>query len=647
MSLHSKSYAYGLIAFAGSLTACGGGGGGSGYDSAPEPVVTTPPAPFVIAGTVPSFLDQGTLVSLSLSGETFTTTTDAQGRYELTFNADVSDSGFAVVNAQGQGSQSFIEFKSVLGEVSALKSLAGSDNILAVNEYAATHISEMTTAAAGLAMIEQSGVMADSPVAWRDATLNINAEELLIASSAIRLAISNPDMKSGMIPDGTTTMDLATSIDALQSAVEMMNAAGGTTKVDAKMETIESASTIRLQRPESLENIFIFEPGYRSSAYQFLPDGTGTRFTNSRDERREFAWTEGEKTTELYFDNWVVESKTVKIDIDGDGIEEEVTEEIILTKTDLTFVSEQSDYDVVNIVDYFMKRYPNNADALESQPLDRYNDKNAGRGAKAFFASTGDAFDSPQGNISDWILPIPGRWSEEYPDGRFYRRDITFDFMTFDPANAGAGAEIGSFSWQANPDGHLLITTEHGTTLEYLPLANRVWGVIERDASDFVVGMNVTFGGKREVDANVFTPGVYTLEWSWLDDRNSQFWIDINADGTARSVWTEDQNGDGIVTVSESRINTGDWSNDFENLTINFYRNSGPDNYDPCASDELEGCVIYNRRFWDIFAVEDNRFFVGHTHNFFDYLDDLQTRYILDARHWVRRDEAPIALSED
>ena len=162
-----------------------------------------------------------------------------------------------------------------------------------------------------------------------------------------------------------------------------------------------------------------------------------------------------------------------------------------------------------------------------------------------------------------------------------------------------------------------------------------------------VVGMNVTFGGKREVDANALTPGVYTLEWSWLDDRNSQFWIDINADGTARSVWTEDQDGDGIVTVSESRINTGDWTNEFENLTINFYRNNGPDNYDPCASDELEGCVIYNRRFWDIFAVEDNRFFVGHTHNFFDYLDDVQTRYILDARHWVRLDEAPIQLSED
>ena len=645
-SPRSRSYVA-LIGIA-MLTACGGGG--SGYGSSPEPVVAPPPAPFVISGTVPTFLDQGIEVSLNLSGERFTTTTDAQGRYELTLEGDIADTGFAVITAQGQGSQEFIEFKSVLGQVSALKALAGSDNTLTVDEFAATHISEMTTAAAGLAMIEQSGVMADSGDAWRASALNINAEELLIASSAIRLAIKNPDMRLGMIPDGETTMGLATSTEALYSAVDMMNAAGDTTKVDAKMETIQSAAAIKLQRPESLENIFIFEPGYRSSAYQFLSDGTGNRFNNSRNEVREFAWTEADKTIEFYYDNWVVESNTVKIDIDGDGIDEEVHEEVVLTKTDLVFVSEQADYDVVNITDYFIKRYPDNADTLPDEPFDKYEDKNAGRGAKAFFASTDESFNQPQSDISEWILPIPGRWSEEYPDGRFYRRDITFDFMIFDPANAGAGAEVGSFDWQVNSDGHLLITTEHGTSLEYLPLANRVWGVIERDDSDSVIGMNVTFGGERDYDdvnANAFTPGVYTLEWSWLDDRNSQFWIEINEDGSARSVWTADHNGDGIVTVSESQINTGDWRNEFENLMINFYRNNGPDNYDPCASDELEGCVIYNRRFWDIFAVDGDRFYVGHTHTFFDYLDDYQTRYLLDARYWVRLDEAPIELVED
>ncbi len=332
MTSKSRSRGYAALIGVAILTACGGGG--SGYGSSPEPVVSPPPAPFAISGTVPTFLDQGTEVSLNLSGEIFTTTTNAQGRYELTLEGDIADTGFAVITAQGQGSQEFIEFRSVLGQVSALKALAGSDNTLTVDEFAATHISEMTTAAAGLAMIEQSGVMADSGDAWRASALNINAEELLIASSAIRLAIKNPDMRLGMIPNGETTMGLATSTEALYSAVEMMNDAGDITKIDAKMETIQSAAAIKLQRPESLENIFIFEPGYRSSAYQFLSNGTGNRFNNSRNEVREFAWTEVDKTIEFYYDNWVVDSNTVKIDIDGDGAEEEVLEEGVLTKTD-------------------------------------------------------------------------------------------------------------------------------------------------------------------------------------------------------------------------------------------------------------------------------------------------------------------------
>lgn len=644
----NRSYFVALIATF--VSACGGGGGGSDYGGNPDPVVSTPPVSFVITGTVPAFLDQGTVISLSLSGETFSTTTDAQGRYELEVSGGIGESQFVVVTAQGQDSQDYIEFKSVLGQGSALKSLAGSDNTLTVDEYAATHISEMTTAAAGLAMIERNGVMAGSADTWRVAALNINAEELLIASSAMRLAIKDPDMRSVMIPDGTTTMDFTTSTEALHRAVEMMNAAGDSTRAEAKMETIQSAAAVKLQRPASLENIFIFEPGYRSSAYRFLSDGTGNRFTNSQNEVKEFVWRETEKTLELNYDNWVVDSNNVSIDIDGDGTEEEVYEEIVLTKTHLSFVSEQADYDVVNITDFFIKRYPNNADTLSEQPFDRNNDNNAGRGAKAFFASTGESFNQPQDGISEWILPIPGRWSEEYPDGRFYQLDVTFDFMIFESSFAGAGSEVGSFDWSVNSDGHLRFTTEQSRSFEYLPLADRIWGVIERDASDSIIGMNVTFGGQRDYDAanaGAFTPGVYTLEWSWLDDRNSQFWIEINEDGTARSVWTSDSNGDGVVTVSESEINTGTWRNEYEFLLIDFYRNNGPDNFDPCASEALAGCVIYNRRFWDIFAIDGDRYYVGHTHNFFDYLDDFQTRYIRDARYWVRLDEAPIELVED
>ena len=35
---------------------------------------------------------------------------------------------------------------------------------------------------------------------------------------------------------------------------------------------------------------------------------------------------------------------------------------------------------------------------------------------------------------------------------------------------------------------------------------------------------------------------------------------------------------------------------------------------------------------------------MGHTHNFFDYVDEFQTRYIVATRHWLREDSAPLTF---
>lgn len=99
--------------------------------------------------------------------------------------------------------------------------------------------------------------------------------------------------------------------------------------------------------------------------------------------------------------------------------------------------------------------------------------------------------------IEEWILPIPGRFFEDYPDGLFFQSDITFDFVFFDPANVGAGAELGSFDWQTNVEGHLLITTETSRSLEFIPFGKLLLGVVEKDDAGNVVGMGVGRGGKR------------------------------------------------------------------------------------------------------------------------------------------------------
>ena len=627
------------------LVACGGGGGTNNNAGTIEAIAPPPEPVFTIVGSVDASLDAGANIFIDLAGQRFSTTTDSQGRYELEVDSNASDS-LVSLNAQGEGEQERVILVSALGDLKTLKSQAGNDARLTSDELAAVDVTTLTTAAIGLAMIENNGGLPSNFSELRSHSLNVNSEEMLIASAALELAITDPSMQSMMLSGDASTIDLVTSVDRLYQVVSSIQSEDASKLSGAKMDTISKASTNLANRQSGLDQLFIYEPGYRSSAFQFYDDGTGIEFTNARLGEEFFTWTQAGDEVVVSYEDWVIDGRIVLIDTNDDGDEEEVYEETVRKSTTLTFVAEGDGYDVVNIQTKHIKRYPEVSEILPEVEVDHDGTQGAGRGAKAFYKANGDAFSSPS-DIEDWILPIPGRFFEDYPDGRFFRSDITFDFVMFDPGYVGAGAELGSFDWQTNADGHLLLTTETSRSLEFIPFGPLLMGVVERDEAGNVIGMSVGRGGNRVANANDITPGIYSLEWSWLSDANSRFWININEDGTAKSTWTFDDNGDGIVTTSEAIMYTGNWDNQFEQMVINLYRRTDRSDKSLCPSAETVGCVLYNKRYWDMIDVEGGRFVMGHTHNFFDYLDDYQTRYLLDTRHWVKLDAEPLEVVEE
>ena len=126
-----------------------------------------------------------------------------------------------------------------------------------------------------------------------------------------------------------------------------------------------------------------------------------------------------------------------------------------------------------------------------------------------------------------------------------------------------------------------------------------------------------------------------------MDDYNSRFWIEINQDGSSTSVTTYDNDNDGVINAlyGEAKIKTGNWTINGDRMIVNFYFD---DDYQPCQSELVEGCNLYNRRFWEEIAVDGDRYYMAHTHNLFDYLNNEQTRYYLNSRYWVKIDYAPI-----
>ena len=166
------------------LAACGGGGDSSNSAGTIEAVAPPPEPVFTIVGSVDASLDAGAIIFVDLAGQRFSTTTDSQGRYELEVDSSASDS-LVSLNAQGKGEQDMLILASALGDLKSLESLAGNDARLTADELAAVDVTPLTTAAVGLAMIENNGGLPTSFDELRSHSLNVNSEEMLIGRARV------------------------------------------------------------------------------------------------------------------------------------------------------------------------------------------------------------------------------------------------------------------------------------------------------------------------------------------------------------------------------------------------------------------------------------------------------------------------------
>ena len=136
------------------------------------------------------------------------------------------------------------------------------------------------------------------------------------------------------------------------------------------------------------------------------------------------------------------------------------------------------------------------------------------------------------------------------------------------------------------------------------------------------------------------------LDWSWLEDYNSRFWIEVKQDGTSARVSTNDDDDDGVINTryGEANIRTGSWSISGDSMLLDYYLSTGDRRYESCDPNIEQNCQLWNSRIWDMIAVDGDRYYMAHTHQFFDYLNDEITRSYLNSRYWIRLDEAPIEI---
>lgn len=638
-----------IVSLSAILSSCGGGGSGSANPLAPPLSPSSPASPssLTIAGSVSNVADALIEVSISVDEKSFETSTDSDGKYELTIELDNENTdGMLILSAQGLGNDDYINLRSILGDLESIKTAAGNDDLLTASELFSVNISNLTTAAYGMSHIENGTELPSSVNEMRELSIQIRSEELLMAAAAIDLAIE--DAKTGqnlLMPEGMTTLELTTSATALNNFMKSVNQIDESLLVNAKVESFDNPVSVNQQREIGEGKLFIYEPGEYSSAYELYGNGTG-RFHGTAGDIFEFDWSGAGNEIIINYPDPVISSELIYCDSNRDGQDEECVNQIVLLGSLLTFVAARDGYEIINIEDSYVSRVVDASDPSSQvgpdEPFDWGHTSGAGRSAKAFHTPIGDMFTDPESD-EQWILPIARRIFEtEEP---FIADDVSIDLMTLSAGSTGYGNLLGDFQWEINPSGHLTLMLGDTSTIEYVQFADFIWGAIERNAEGDVTGLNITQGGKREASTSDLTPGYYTLDWSWMDDYNSRFWIKLNEDGTSQRVSTFDNDNDGVINMlhGEAFILDGDWTNfGLDTMVLNFYRSSNDGQ--ACESQFLENCKVWNRRYWDMFAVDGNRYRMAHEHHFFDYLDDQLTRIYLNSRDWVKVDEAPIKI---
>lgn len=314
------------------LAACGGGGGGGGGNGGGT---VPPPAPILsrltLTGTVTDAPIANAVVTATIGSQTFTATADANGNYSVEIAIEESaTAGFITLTAKGAGSQSYVEFTSLAGMFSALKTQAGSDSILSNSENFATQITNVSTALAVLLQQANNGQPVTSQTLIDTLSPTLNGQQVLELAAAIKLLVDEAD--DYPMPSGQTSMQalLANTTVREQLVADFYEQDPTTFKNTQNAIVGDSTLTQPVTTatlPASLMAASLTDndgPTYgdsdRAVAYTFNSNGTGTAASGTW--HRNMTWSISGGSVDVVYDNAVVDQLGVYTaicpELDGD-----------------------------------------------------------------------------------------------------------------------------------------------------------------------------------------------------------------------------------------------------------------------------------------------------------------------------------------
>jgi len=168
-----------------------------------------------ITGVVTDSIISNAAVEVSISGQTFSTIADENGKYTITITVDESLLNQLVkIRALGDSSiNPEVEFISQLGSLSSLIDQAGADGNLTSDDSFGVNVTNVTTAE--YALITQDGTTPTTDTELTEAISSLNTDEKNTLAALIKIVVDNDDFS---LPNGvTSTLDL---VDDTETATD-------------------------------------------------------------------------------------------------------------------------------------------------------------------------------------------------------------------------------------------------------------------------------------------------------------------------------------------------------------------------------------------------------------------------------------------
>jgi len=640
----------------------------------------------VVNGLVTDSPIAGAHVELSVGSQKFSTVADQNGLYSVDLSVDDSFvSQFVTATATGPETDSSVKLVSILGTYEDLVSNAGDDQTLDKNELFAVNITNVSTAVAALMEDANGNQPIVDATTFEQAAKIYDGSRVLPLATAIKLVIDySADNAELALPEGVTdTMAFVADINLVSDYVSSAQANFADEFNSAQTAIINDKEVISGGTNDSSVSIadsyyFISPNGTtRDGRMTLNSDGTGSisEYTGTYD----IEWAQAEEGIEIAYPSGerVVSESFEYIE----GIQDLVEVHVISTGKVIQWINQSAEADQLMVTDFTYRHFPNGEAADEASiSTETFHNaiKTAGVLNAADILLMEKVYAFPVPLVYD---DIENPKSEGVIFGTLEYRRWSTKMVFSGTVEAGGNVTVTSkaisgegtisndsqvMQWNIDENGHLIVSGNKSYDYAFL---------LENEGKTPYVNVLATEGEKSSAGSdnvllkevatwtNETAVGIYDLPWDFFEPL-TYFWIEVNADGTALTVSSNDSNSDGVLTDDEFFLAPGLWQIDSNgSLVVRRYRenslNGGsfayctPASWEPADSDD---CVLWHERDWDLHQVTtDEKYYMDHIHRFYEdagrgwMQDQTVTGHILgyaatDIRYWLKVDERPIAI---